>query len=160
MLWPWGLYQNWCNFFPYHFLYKSQVQLAKITPIHLSVLIMTRKYLLLCPAYWTQWEQHGELRSPCNSGVRAFGPIKQLGDSDSSYIALQYRHSKCYPLSLHSITIDLYTVTGQDRDGQLNFDHLIQYCQYLPKELVQNIRILLLISSNFVQLFFTKNISI
>ena len=62
---------------------------------------MSRKYLLLCPAYWTQWEQHGELRSPCNSGVRAFGPIKQLGDSDSSYIALQYRHSKCYPLSLH-----------------------------------------------------------
>ena len=99
--------------------------------IHLSLLIMSRKYLLLCPAYWTQWEQHGELRSPCNSGVRAFGPIKQLGDSDSSYIALQYRHSKCYPLRLHSITIDLYTVTGQDRDGQLNFDHLYSMYMYV-----------------------------
>ena len=98
---------------------------------HLSLLIMSRKYLLLCPAYWTQWEQHGELRSPCNSGVRAFGPIKQLGDSDSIYIALQYRHSKCYPLRLHSITIDLYTVTGQDRDGQLNFDHLYSMYMYV-----------------------------
>ena len=99
--------------------------------IHLSLLIMSRKYLLLCPAYWTRWEQHGELRSPCNSGVRAFGPIKQLGDSDSIYIALQYRHSKCYPLRLHSITIDLYTVTGQDRDGQLNFDHLYSMYMYV-----------------------------
>ena len=108
-----------------------EVVLTTLSAIHLSLLIMSRKYLLLCPAYWTQWEQHGELRSPCNSGVRAFGPIKQLGDSDSSYIALQYRHSKCYPLRLHSITIDLYTVTGQDRDGQLNFDHLYSMYMYV-----------------------------
>ena len=129
---------------------------------------------------------------PYQASCKKVELIKQLGDSDSSYIALQYRHRQCYSLSLHSITIQTYIQGYWARQRwatelrssiqcicmssfqiytynfnilyfeRLKLGNIIYslYCQYLQKELVQNIHILLLISSNFVQLFFTKNISI